>query len=89
MLFIEHGHTLFWPCFSSEDFFADVKKLGKPAEEQSDSSDSIPCSQNRPQCRFPREQVKMDEDVVMESGDAFNVDVSLDDACCVCLLRLM
>ena len=88
MLFIEHGHTLFWPCFSSEDFFADVKKLGKPAEEQSDSSDSIPCSQNRPQCRFPREQVKMDEEVVMESGDAFNVDVSLD-TCCVCLLMLM
>ena len=33
--------------------------------------------------------MKMDEEVVMESGDAFNVDVSLDDTCCVCLLMLV
>ena len=70
---------LFFFFFNSEDFFADVKKPEKAAEvEQSDSSDSIPCSQNRPQRQLKKEQEKgVDKEVVMETGDPFTVDVSI------------
>ena len=83
LLFVEHVFILFYLpfffFFNSEDFFADVKKPEKAAEvEQSDSSDSIPCSQNRPQRQLKKEQEKgVDKEVVMETGDPFTVDVSI------------